>query len=233
MITLYGSGPMFGLPDPSPFVVKAEMLLKMSGVPYQKALMSFSRAPKGKIPYIEDKERILGDSHFIRRYLEDDYKVDFSGSYDAQTLAAGWALERMMEEHFYFLNVHSRWMDDGNFEKGPRQFFNRAPAPIRPVIRNVIRRKVRNMLKGQGLGRHSEAERLELAKGDIDCVETLLGDNLYVLGAKPSATDATAFPFLFSAAAPYFKSSAGDYIRTRPKLTNYLERMQAQYFPDL
>jgi hypothetical protein len=50
MITLYGSGPMFGLPDPSPFVVKAETLLKMSGMPYTKALTNFRTAPKGKIP---------------------------------------------------------------------------------------------------------------------------------------------------------------------------------------
>jgi hypothetical protein len=28
MITLYAFGPAFGLPDPSPFVTKAEVLLK-------------------------------------------------------------------------------------------------------------------------------------------------------------------------------------------------------------
>jgi glutathione S-transferase len=233
MITLYGAGPNFGLPDPSPFVVKAEMLLKMSGMPYKTALMSFSKAPKGKIPYIEDSGRILGDSHFIRRYLEVQHGNDFSGGYNARTLAIGWSLERMMEEHFYFLNVHFRWMHDGNFEKGPRQFFDRAPAPIRPIVRTAIRRKVRNMLKGQGLGRHTEAERLELARGDLDCVEAIMGGNRYVLGAKPCGTDATVFPFLLSAAAPFFTSDIGDYIRTRPKLVTYLDRMQAEYFPDL
>ncbi len=233
MITLYGSGPMFGLPDPSPFVVKAETLLKMSGVPYRKALMSFHAAPKGKIPYIDDKGRILGDSYFIQRHLEKEYGADFNGGYNLQTLAAGWALERMMEEHFYFLNVHARWMDDGNFEKGPRQFFDRAPAPIRPVVRTMIRRKVRNMLQGQGLGRHTDAERLELARGDIDCIEMLMGGNRYIFGAGPCITDASVFPFLLSAAAPYFKSEAGDYIRTRPKLVAYLDRMQGEYFPEL
>jgi hypothetical protein len=34
MITLKGFGPAFGLPDPSPFVTKVEMLLKMAGLPY-------------------------------------------------------------------------------------------------------------------------------------------------------------------------------------------------------
>ena len=31
MITFYSNGPMFGLPHPSPFVIKADVLLKMSG----------------------------------------------------------------------------------------------------------------------------------------------------------------------------------------------------------
>ena len=35
MITLYTFGPAFGLPDPSPFVTKAEMLLKLAGLPYR------------------------------------------------------------------------------------------------------------------------------------------------------------------------------------------------------
>ena len=33
MITLYAFGPQFGLPDPSPFVTKADVLLKMGCCP--------------------------------------------------------------------------------------------------------------------------------------------------------------------------------------------------------
>jgi hypothetical protein len=44
MIKLYGSGPNFGLPDASPFVTKVETLLRMSKLPFEKALMSFSKA---------------------------------------------------------------------------------------------------------------------------------------------------------------------------------------------
>jgi hypothetical protein len=51
MITLYASGPLFGQPDPSPFVTKAIMLLKMAGIPFEAKPLSFSNAPKGKIPY--------------------------------------------------------------------------------------------------------------------------------------------------------------------------------------
>ena len=35
MLTFYGFGPAFCLPDPSPFVMKSEVQLKMAGVPYK------------------------------------------------------------------------------------------------------------------------------------------------------------------------------------------------------
>ena len=55
MITLYTFGPAFGLPDPSPFVMKAEVLLKMAKLPYRTEKVSNpGKAPKGKIPYIDD-----------------------------------------------------------------------------------------------------------------------------------------------------------------------------------
>jgi hypothetical protein len=162
MITLHTTGPMFGLPHPSPFVIKADVLLKMSGVEYRQAPMTFSGAPKGKVPYISDDGLALGDSYFIRRHLEAKYGIDYSGGYDAQKLALAWAVERMLEEHFYFLGVYERWLIDENFEKGPRQFFNMVPAPVRPILRVVVRGKVRKMVKAQGLGRHTAIKSVAL-----------------------------------------------------------------------
>jgi hypothetical protein len=37
MITLFGFGPNFGLPDASPFVSNVETLLPMSKLPFEKA----------------------------------------------------------------------------------------------------------------------------------------------------------------------------------------------------
>jgi glutathione S-transferase len=139
----------------------------------------------------------------------------------------------MMEEHFYFLNVYERWMNDANFNKGPSQFFNMAPAPIRPVIRSVIRRKVAKMLKAQGLGRHTDGERLQLATGDLNAVETLLGDKPYILGERISEVDASVFPFVLSGGCSFFESRIGDTIRGRPRLLSYLARIRDAFFPEV
>ena len=61
MITLYTFGPYFGLPDGSPFVVKAMLLLKFAGLAYDEIRGYPSNAPKGKLPYIIDDGVTVAD----------------------------------------------------------------------------------------------------------------------------------------------------------------------------
>ena len=55
MITLIKYAPAFGLADASPFCLKADLLLKMSGLPYKAEIAGDPRrGPKGKLPAIVD-----------------------------------------------------------------------------------------------------------------------------------------------------------------------------------
>ncbi len=76
-ITLYCFRPAAGLPDASPFVTKAMVLLKMAGLDYVEDRNGFSKAPKGKQPYINDDGDIVADSTFIRFHIEQKYSADF------------------------------------------------------------------------------------------------------------------------------------------------------------
>ncbi|NMD06482.1 MAG: glutathione S-transferase family protein [Phyllobacteriaceae bacterium] len=230
MLKLNVFGPYFGLPDGSPFCIKALMLLKMSGLPFEAVKMSFSKAPKGKAPYLDDNGTIIADSHFIMRHLEQAHGINFSGGHSPEKLAQGWAIARMLEEHLYFLSMNVRWLEDDNFWKGPYQFFADLPAVIRPLVGRIIRGKIRKAQHLQGLGRHTAAERLALAIGDIDAVEALLGKNTYILGETVSAADASVTGFLWAAECSHFRSAIGDHIRGRPLLMSYLTRMRDTYF---
>ena len=232
MLKLHVFGPNFGLPDASPFCLKALTLLKMSGLAFETAQINFKQAPKGKAPYLVDDIKVIADSHFIQRHLETVQGVDFTGGYASDDLAKGWAVSRMLEEHFYFISMNPRWLRDENFWKGPYQFFARVPAPIRPLIARMVRKKIAKTHHLQGLGRHTEDERFELAKGDLMAVETMLLKNRFLLGNKPSGVDASVFGFIWAAECPFFKSEIGDYIRARPVLMNYLGEMQQRYFPE-
>jgi hypothetical protein len=83
MITLYAFGPAFGLPDPSLFVTKVEVLLKMAGLPYRTDTTGLQRAPNGKLPYIDVRidlvaeigsDRVDGEQDHIAKLLDGSCK---------------------------------------------------------------------------------------------------------------------------------------------------------------
>jgi glutathione S-transferase len=231
MIILYGSGPMFGLPHASPFVMKAEILLKMSGLPYRNEEANLRKAPKGKMPWIEEDGKLIADSAFIRMHLEEKHGIDFSGGYGMRELAVGWALEKMLEEHVYWFNSNDRWLNDENFFKGPVHFFDEVPGLIRPLVVKIVRRQVRKNSHAQGTGRHSAAERLALGKKAVDAVSAILGEGKYMLGSRVCATDAAAYGALLSLTCPLFTSQLRDYAETKGNVMAYLGRMTAAFYP--
>lgn len=231
-ITLYAFGPGMGLPDPSPFVMKADLLLKMSGLPYAVDTKGFRKAPKGKLPYLRDGDEIVADSTLIRWHLEQRHGIDFDAGYAPAEIGTGWAVEKMLEEHLYWAIVDARWMDDANFERGPRRFFDFAPAPLRPLIGIVARRKVRGSLTAQGFGRHAKAEREALAIRSVDALSAILGQRPYLLGDRVSGSDATAFAFVAGLLCPLVETPVRDAAQAHGNLVAYAARMAQRYYPD-
>lgn len=232
MITLYTFGRMFGLPDPSPFCMKGEVLLKMAGRPFKLDHSGFRRAPKGKQPYIEDDGAVVADTTFIRWHLEQKYGIDFDKGLPAADKAVAWAFEKLCEDNLYFGLVHARWMNDSNFDKGPRRYFDEAPAPIRPLIVAKVRRDVRGTLKGQGLGRHSNAEIDRLAIHGIDALADFLADKPYLMGAMPCGADATVFAFVASLLCPLFETPMRTAAEKRANLVAYNARCMQRFYPE-
>lgn len=233
MITLHTFGPAFGLPDPSPFVTKAEVLLKLSGQPFETKRADVRKAPKGKLPVIVDSGVTIPDSTFIRFHLEDRYGVDFDAGLTPAEKGTAWAVEKLLEDHLYWIEMYNRWMVKANFEKGPRQFFNALPAPLRPLVIAMVGRQFKRNLWGQGLGRHSEAELLRLGKRGIEAVSQVLGDRPFVMGPKACGVDATAFAFIAGLLCPLFDSALREHAETLPNLVAYRDRGLKLWYPDL
>lgn len=233
MITLYTFGPAFGLPDPSPFVIKAEMLLKLSGLPYRKQRGSMRTAPKGKLPYIDDAGAQVPDSTLIRLYLAEQYGITLDAGLSDADKAVAWSVECLCSDHLYWCVVHERWLDDAVFARGPGVFFQRVPFLLRGMVIRMIRRKVRGNLHGQGLGRFSPAERQRLLQLDIATLATLLADKPYMLGAAPCWLDATVFAFVASALlATLGDTPSRQVVSQYPNLVDYVSRLRQQYFPE-
>jgi glutathione S-transferase len=233
MIILYAFGPAFGLPDPSPFVTKAEVLLKMAELSYRTDSTGFRKAPKGKLPYIDDDGQRVADSTFIRWHLENKYRIDFDKGLSAEQRAIAWAFEKMAEDNLYWALVDARWFDEQNFAKGPLEFFRKIPAPMRPLIVAFVRRQLKRTLHGQGMGRHTRDDIIALGTRSIAAIADLLGSKPFFMGSEPTGVDASMFAFVAGTLCPQFDTPMRTVAESHGNLRRYVGRMAARYYPEL
>jgi glutathione S-transferase len=232
MITLFGSSPVFGLPELSPYVTKTEVQLKMLGLPYVKERARPDQSPKGQIPFIDDDGTRIADSHFIREHLERKHGKDLDAHLDARQRAEAWAIERMIENHFGPTTGYMRWLLPENFAKGPAHFVDGAPEEARPRLREELLGRVRESMRAVGVARHTTDEVVSLGVRSLEALRAILGDKRYLFGERPAGVDATAFAMLAGVLTPYFDSPLRRRAEEYPSLTAYTARMMREFYPE-
>jgi glutathione S-transferase len=232
MITLYGFGAGFGLPEKSPFVTKTEVQLKMAGLDYCKRLALPPASPKGQMPFIEDDGEQIADSTFIRAHIEGKYGFDFDAGLSPLQRAQAWTVERMVEHHVYSAMIGARWLDPNNFARGPAHFFDAAPEAAREAIRANAQVRVAETYRLGGLGRHDPEEALGLVARSLSALSQLLAGNRYLMGERPCGTDATVFGMVAGILTPFFESSLRRRAEQFENLNAYADRMMAQFYPE-
>ena len=232
MITLYGFGPGFGLPEISPFVTKTEVQLRMASLAYRKARAMPPSSPKGQLPFIDDDGQLVADSTFIRSHIERKYGFDFDAGLSRVARAQAWAFERMIEHHVYWALVGARWVDADNFAKGPAHFFDGAPQDRRERLREDAQFRVAENYLLSGLGRHTPDDDIDLALRSILALSVQLGDKPYLMGEAPCGVDATAFGALAGILTPFFTSNLRSRVEQFSNICAYVGRMMQRYYPE-
>ncbi|MDV6343478.1 glutathione S-transferase C-terminal domain-containing protein [Nitrosomonas sp. Is37] len=106
-----------------------------------------------------------------------------------------------------------------------------------PVIRNIAadyyRCKIKQQIHGHGMGKHRAVEIFTRGIHDIDALSTCLNDKKYFLGNQPTTLDASAFGMLVNTLRCPIESPLKEYALTKNNLIQYVDRITANYYPDL
>ena len=231
MITLYGFGPNYGLPETSPYVTKTEVQLQLAGLAYRKEQAFPEQSPKGQMPFISDGGRLISDSTFIRGHIERKYGVDLDAGLNPRQRAEAWAIERMVENHFGWAVGHARFFLPANFDKGPAHLFDHVPEPRRSAMRDQMMDRVRQGFMAVGTLRHSTEEIEELGAYSIEALSEFLGDKPYIMADRPTGVDAICFAMLAALVTPFFDSPLARRAEAHPNLGAYVDRMMARFYP--
>lgn len=232
MIRLHQFSPAWGLPSPSAFCMKVETYLRMTALPYETVAGDLRKAPKGKLPYIEDGGQVVADSGLILDYLKATYGDPLDAELSPSERAAGLAFKRLLEEHTYWAAIYSRWMEPRGWELTRPAFFGSLPFIARDAVARLARRSLRQQLRGQGMGRHGRDEIYALGCDDIGAVASFLGQKPFFLGDDPTSVDATVYAFMANLLWGPHDSPLKRHAAALPQLEAYCERMKRRYFPE-
>ena len=235
-IKLHKFGEAWGLADPSPFCVKVESFLRETNIAFEivpfDPRRSFAKAPKGKLPFIEDEDgTVLGDSSLIIDRLSRQRGTDLDAPLGDRERSVSVAFRRMLDEHLYWVGVYSRWFDEPGWTVIRQSFFAKIPWPIRPFAVALARRRMDGALRAQGVGRHSREEIYALGSADLQALSHLLGEDSYFFAAnQPTLLDLWAHAFVAEIVAPPIDSPLKRAALALPNLTDHFHRLQVRLY---
>jgi glutathione S-transferase len=231
VIKLYQFAPAFGLPNASPFCMKMETYLRMAGLPFELVNSGdVMKAPKRKLPYIDDGGTIVADTTFVIDYLKGRYGDPLDAALSPLERAVATAFQRLIEENLYWAIVQMRWAEEAGWERTREAFFGAMPAPLRWFVPALARRGLLAEMRGHGMGRHSAAEIHTIGCRDVTAIADFLADKPYMLGEQPTSLDATTHAFLANLLWAPVDSPIRCHAQARPTLEAYCQRMKTRYF---
>ncbi len=234
MITLHQFARTWDIPNLSHFCAKIETYLRMAQLPYQIVETLPLKAPRGKLPYIEDNGKKIADSRLIIHYLKSTYGDSLDAHLSPEEIATAKAFQRLLEEHLYWVTMFTRWgYTEQNWQVNKQAIFDVLPPVVRDMAAWVYRHRINSQIRGHGIGRHTPEEVFELGKEDIDALANFLGDKAYFMGDKPTSLDASAFGILVNTVCCPIESPAKDCALTKGNITDYCTRMLVEFFPEL
>jgi glutathione S-transferase len=234
MIQLHSFGSNLGVIDPSPFVLKVDAYMRMAGIEFEHVatLNNLKKAPKGKLPFITDKGKTIGDSQLIIEHFQQQTEHDLNAHLNPQQKAICYLTTKSLDENLYFILVYSRWLSDDTWPIIKDAFFKEMPAPLKLIVPNMLRKGVKKGLTGQGMARHSPEELQHMMRKNMQALSDLLGDNNYFFNQQPCSLDATVYAFLSAFISVSIVNPFNEIAREFDNLTRYCKRIDQRFYDE-
>lgn len=224
----------------SPFSVKLETWLRMTGIPYEN-IYSGKMSKKGQVPFIEMNGKQIPDSNLAIEFLKTYFKdanpkvLQIDSGLTPEQSGIAHTTKMMMENHTCLAGFYYRYV------LNMPEFFLKMIEPSKDAFppigikffRYVTPKIVKLRLYLHGLGRHSPQEIAEFSFQDLDAISKILGTKKFYLGDKPSTIDCTLFGHLIQFLyIPMDFPQKAHMTEHCQNIVDYVERMREEFWPD-
>lgn len=215
----------------SPFCDKIRRILNVKRVPYRTREVTLLESqlgyrkvnPAGKVPALTDESgTTICDSTDIAYWIEERWPEPPLLPRDPRERALVHVFEDWADESLYFYEVALRFGLPHNRARTLPRLLANDGAAMQAIAPWMLPRAILGQLKGQGIGRKSDAQVLQDLRRHLDALVALLDGRTFLVGEALTLADVAVFAQLFAV----FDSTEGAAERaTRPALAAYMTRI--------
>ncbi|XP_029050077.1 failed axon connections [Osmia lignaria lignaria] len=230
------------LPSISPYCLKVETWLRLTGIRYENVDHKLKfRSKKGALPFVELNGEEIADSIIILRELSQKFNKDLDAGLTSEQRSVSHAMISMIENHLVWVVTCWRTKNFDQVLKGYKVNLqhvlgSRIPNGILNFLfKLTYGRKGAKKVKAQGMGMHTPEEVSQFGCADLKVLSDMLADKPFFFGDEPTTLDVVAFAHLaqilyIDKDTPY---SLRDYMAENcPNLVGHCSRMKERCFPD-
>jgi glutathione S-transferase len=100
------------------------------------------------------------------------------------------------------------------------------------MITGQIRKKALRDMNGQGMGRHTLNEQLQMGADNLKAIADWLGDQPFMHGDQPTAVDASVGTFVAGIHGDGFDTALRQAARSHQNLGDYAARIKQHFYPE-
>ncbi|KAL7011435.1 hypothetical protein ACKWTF_014265 [Chironomus riparius] len=242
VVYLYQFARTTSLPSLSPYVLKVETWLRLSGLKYENVDHKFKLySKKGQLPFVEVNGQQICDSSNIIKELSQKFEKDIDVGLNNEQKTISHAMISMVENHLTFVIMAWRAKNPGEMVNGYKINFQQSlGSKIPNAILNFLFKvnyghRASKKVKAQGIGVHKPEEIVEMGKEDLKALSELLADKPFFFGDEPTLLDVVVFS---STAQIYFISDDAKYalkefmVEQCANLVGHVSRIKERCYPD-
>ncbi|KAF8362922.1 hypothetical protein PRIPAC_89845 [Pristionchus pacificus] len=218
------------LPNLSPYCLKLETYLRIKNIKYEVIESYRHKSEKGLVPFIELNGRQIPDSGIIIRKLEKHF--DCADRLTEEEKGIARALDRMLD----CSTLHAIQLD--RLVKNGHIFASR-PVSGLPLPRFITDRIGDRMAGIMGkrmrgaFGKLSDEEIKDVLKMDLNAINSILGEKLFMFGEVPSAIDCSVFGHIASTYFLPYRQTLSDVLDDDlPSIKGLINRIRTHYYPE-
>lgn len=232
IIELHQFRPFWGLPNASPFCMKAETYLRFRGIPYVPVPSGPRKSPSGKIPFVVDGHQVISDSEAIIAHFEQRQARHIDAGLDDARRAIAFFVRGLVEDQLYWQITYMRWGDPTGWAAFEPDLVEYLPWAMRGPALFLLRRSLLRQMKQRGLTPGDAPAAYARGAAVLDALAGLLGGQPYFLGDAPRSLDMSVYAFLANILDQPHGNPLQAHGRLQGNLVDYCARMKALCWAD-